>query len=88
MPFLWLGVDDAPGPDSDRGVIERGAIALLSEIGKPTLDPPSPDWLGQYCDRPKVQASGLWNNNHVDEVYDPAFLDVMAYWVEKQGNTR
>lgn len=88
MPFLWLGVDDAPGPDSDRGVIERGAIALLSEFGKPALDPPSPDWLGRYCDRPKVQASGLWNNNHVDEDYDPAFLDVMAYWVEKRRKAR
>ena len=88
MPFLWLGVDDAPGPDSDRGIIERGAIALLSEFGKPALDPPSPNWLGRYCDRPKVQASGLWNNNHVDEDYDPAFLDVMASWVEKRGKAR
>ena len=23
MPFLWLNVDDAPGPESDRDVIER-----------------------------------------------------------------
>ena len=30
MPFLWLSVDDPPGPTSLRGVIERHAIALLS----------------------------------------------------------
>jgi hypothetical protein len=25
MPFLWLDIDDEPGPDSLRGVIERNA---------------------------------------------------------------
>jgi hypothetical protein len=34
MRFLWLCVDDEPGPDSDRGYIERNAIALLSNFGK------------------------------------------------------
>ncbi|MBC6438551.1 MAG: hypothetical protein GDA52_10580 [Rhodobacteraceae bacterium] len=29
MPFLWLGVDDVPEPDSDRDMIEGGVIALL-----------------------------------------------------------
>ena len=30
MPFLWLAIEDGPGPDSRRGYIERNAIALLS----------------------------------------------------------
>ena len=30
MPLLWLDIDDASGPDSLRGVIERNSIALLS----------------------------------------------------------
>ena len=30
LPFLWLAVDDPPGRSSQRGVIERGAIGLLS----------------------------------------------------------
>ena len=74
MPFLWLVIDDEPGPTSMRGYIERNAIALLSNYGKPAIDPPSPDWLGHKCNREKVRVSGLWNQNHVDESYDPAFL--------------
>lgn len=31
MPFLWLKVNDAPSPGSERGSIDRNAIALLSE---------------------------------------------------------
>lgn len=30
MPFLWLAINDEPGPDSLRGVIERNSIGLLS----------------------------------------------------------
>ena len=77
MPFLWLNVSDDPGPNSSRGLIERNAIALLSNYGRPTADGPSTEWLGQYSDRERVRLSGLWNNNHVHETYDPSFLDEM-----------
>lgn len=77
MPLLWLSVDDDPGAKSERGVIERGAIALLSGWRQAGIDLPSANWLGHACTRDKVRRSGLWNNNHVDEAYDPAFLDVM-----------
>ena len=76
MPFLWLEVDDAPGPESERGFTERNAIALLSGRHE-SVDPPSSGWLGHESDRERVCQSGLWNNHHVDEPYDPAFLDVM-----------
>ena len=82
MPFLWLAVDDAPGPDSCRGYIERNSIALLSNYGKTPIDPPSPTWLGHYSDRERVRSSGLWNSNHVDETYDPAFLDCLERLIE------
>ena len=75
MPFVWLRVDDEPGPASMRRKIERNAIALLSNFDRPPLDPPSAQWLGRHCDRDRVRASGLWNQNHVDESYDPVFLD-------------
>jgi hypothetical protein len=75
MPFLWLGINDEPGPDSLRGYIERNSIALLSNYAKPPLDPPSSGWLGRACNRERVRKSGLWNSNHVDEAYDSAFLD-------------
>ena len=77
MPFLWLAVDDAPGPDSRRGLIERNAIALLSHARTPAADAPSGRWLGAFSDRERVRASGLWNNNHVEENYDASFLDTM-----------
>lgn len=74
MPFLCLSVDDAPGGDSLRGLIEQNSIALLSNFERDSLDPPSSSWLGQYSDRPRVRESGLWNNNHVDHAYDTDFL--------------
>ncbi len=81
MPFLWLAVDDEPGEGTARGIIERNAIALLSNYGKPPLDPASPGWLGRHCNRERVRGSGLWNSNHVDEAYDPVFLDRLAQLV-------
>lgn len=75
MPFLWLAIDDAPGKSSLRGFIERNTIALLSNFKKDPIDPPSTGWLGRHCDRQRVRLSGLWNSNHVDETYDPGFLD-------------
>ena len=78
-PTLWLAVDDPPGRDSLRGYIERNSIALLSNLGRPPLDPPSAAWRGRLCDRGKarVRDSGLWNQNHVDEDYDAGFLDLL-----------
>ena len=79
MPFLWLEIRDEPGPDSRRGFIERNSIALLSHLGKAALDAPSPRWLGLGCNRKLVRTSGLWNNKHVKESYNPAFLDTMEH---------
>ena len=77
MPFLWLSVPDDPSPHSDRAKIERNAIALLSHASTVGADAPSIHWLGAHSDRPLVRASGLWNNRHVDEDYDAAFLGLM-----------
>ena len=87
MPFLWLEIDDPPGAGSMRGYVERNAIALLSNFDKPALDAPSGNWRGKACDRGKglVRDSGLWNQNHVDEGYDPAFLDVLESFGEESG---
>ncbi|GLS22047.1 hypothetical protein GCM10007874_50640 [Labrys miyagiensis] len=81
MPFVWIAIDDEPGADSQRGYIERNAIALLSNFGKEPLDAPSPGWLGHFCEGGRIRSSGerirksgLWNSNHVDEEYDPEFL--------------
>jgi len=88
MPFLWLCVDDAPGPDSMRGRIERNAIALLSNLGRAPLDPPSSAWLGQSSDRPRVRDSGLWNQRHVDETHEPAFLEILERAIAGDAGTQ
>ena len=87
LPFLWLGINDEAGPSSDRGVIERNSIALLSNYGKAILDMPSAQWLGNHCTRERVRLSGLWNNNHVDGKYDPAFLTVLEGHILKTSPT-
>ncbi len=85
MPFTWLPVLDEPGPTSARGDIERGSIALLSNWAREVLDAPTGEWLGLHCPREKVRESGLWNQNHVDERYDPSFLDLFERLLEKDG---
>ena len=71
-----------PGPDSQRDLIERNAIALLSHARTPAADAPSSRWLGTFSDRERVRTSGLWNNNHVEENYDASFLDAMERLVD------
>jgi hypothetical protein len=77
LPFLWLAVGDPPGRTSHRGVIERGAIGLLSRRVNAAADPPSPGWLGLHAVAPEIRTSGLWNVNHFDEPYDPGFLEIL-----------
>jgi hypothetical protein len=77
MPFLFVEVADQPGAGSLRGVIERNAIGLLSGGDSATVDAPSAEWLGRHSDRDRVKRSGLWNNRHVNEGYNPNFLAVL-----------
>ena len=56
-----------PSAASGRGVIEAGAIALLSNLDRPAVDLPSPTWLGHSSTRAAIRGSGLWNVNHVAE---------------------
>jgi len=90
MPFLWLSVPGAPGPDCPRSYIERNSIALLSNMGEEEkLDPPSEKWLGNHSPHPALLGSGLWNVNHVDEDYDPSFLETFERLVgEFTGSER
>jgi hypothetical protein len=82
LPFLWLDIDDEPGPESARGYIERNAIALLSNHQRPAIDAPSDAWLGHSSNRELVRASGLWNQRCVTETHEPAFLDRLAELIE------
>lgn len=88
LPFLWLEVPDAAGPASERGRIERNAIALLSHARSAAADAPSAQWLGAHSDRPLVRAAGLWNNNHAEEDYDDAFLDALTTLARSRNPAR
>ncbi|SMD00894.1 hypothetical protein [Primorskyibacter flagellatus] len=90
MPFLWLPINDEPGPDSLRGYIERNSIALLSNHNRinDRLDPASDNWLGWLCDRDRVKDSGLWNQNHVNEKYDVVFLDTLETLIHELWGTK
>jgi hypothetical protein len=82
LPFLWVDVDDESGPGSDRAYLERNAIALVSNYNKAPIDLRSNSWLGTDSRSEEIRKSGLWNVNHVDESYDPAFLDQFAEAIE------
>lgn len=81
MPFLWVAIEDPPGPDSERGVIEAGAIALLSNVRRPPIDAPSEGWLGHYSPHPLIRQSGLWNVNHVQDPPDRSFIGILERYV-------
>jgi len=85
MQLLWIDIPDGPGALSLRGVVERNAIGLLSNYGRDPIDWPSPQWLGHSSGRTKVRESGLWNQNHVDEGYNPSFLSVLAELIAVGG---
>lgn len=81
MTVLWVSVPDEPSSTSIRAVIEKNAIALLSNRFNP-IDAPKPDWLGLHSPRDEIRRSGLWNLNYVDQGYEPAFLELLRSAVE------
>lgn len=85
MAVLWLAIEDEPGPESDRGFIERNLVALLSTAHRAGLERPSEEWLGWHARSPAIPASGLWNVHHVDGAYDASVLDTLEVYA--QGTT-
>lgn len=81
MPFLWISVPDAPSPKSDRARMELNCIALLSNFEKPSIDPPSPNWLGHQSGERTIRESGLWNTDSVEKSYAPEFLKILRAYV-------
>jgi hypothetical protein len=75
MNFLWLPIDDEPGPKSLRSFVEQNSIGLLSNYARAVLDPQSKKWLGNYSPRARVKNSGLRNQDYVENSYAPSFLD-------------
>jgi hypothetical protein len=80
MPFSWLSVPTRPDGSSDRGLLERNLIALLSTLAGGD-EAASTTWLGRHAVAPKVRESSLWNVNHVDDAFEPSTLDVLQAYV-------
>ncbi|AGB15226.1 hypothetical protein Halru_0595 [Halovivax ruber XH-70] len=83
LPFLWIDVDDEPGPDSERAYLESNLIALVSNYKTEPIDPRASDWLGGHCPSEPIRNSGLWNVNHVDEAYDSNFLTLLETRIDE-----
>ena len=77
-----------PSPESDRAYIERNAIALVSNYQRESIDPRADSWLGHHSRAEKIRRSGLWNIDHVDERYEPSFLDTLQEYVERMDANR
>lgn len=87
LPFVFMRVDpESDGREhiyeNDRMYLEQNIIALLSNINRGDGgDKPSPNWLGNHSGREKVRTSGLWNNEYVDNEYNPIFIEVFEYYL-------
>jgi hypothetical protein len=71
LPLVVLPADEL----ADRVFVERDAVALLSNFGRAPIDPASSGWLGRHSKRARVSCSGLWNNDYVDEAYEPSLIE-------------
>lgn len=81
MSVLWVDIDDAAGPHSDRAYLERNVIALLSGFTGP-MDLASPTWLGNSSAKEPIRRSSLWNINYIDLQYDLRALEVFERYVD------
>jgi hypothetical protein len=80
---LKVALIDIPGTSdkaNDRSYIEQNLIAVLSNRCSP-LDPPNHNWLGNSSDKREIRKSGLWNVNHVEQRFDPEFIDVLNHYI-------
>ncbi len=80
LEVSWIEVDDEASPRSDRAILERHLIALLSNCYHP-VDPPSPAWLGNHSSKLQIRESGLWNVNHTEKRADTRVLDLLEFYV-------
>jgi len=81
LAVIVLGVEDDPGPASDRSYLERNSIGLLCGPTGP-VDLPSEGWLGRNSRSPEIRSSGIWNIDHVFTKYDTRFLNVLEQYVD------
>ena len=81
MPFLWLEVDDPPGPRSRRGYIERNAIALLSAVTTGCVST-RPQTIGSgFIVRARKSAARVYGTrNTLKMITTPGFCRNLRIW--------
>lgn len=84
---LLIAVPGQSDKGNDRAYLEQNLIALLSNCCRP-LDPPGSKWLGLSSAKKEIRKSGLWNVNHVEQQYDPSFLDILDYYVSLTAGSK
>ena len=72
---LWGRLRQHRGSHDGRG--NHRASVFRRHVGAALIrrELPSDTWLGRDAQRAEIRESGLWNVEHVDLQYDPAFLD-------------
>ena len=64
------------------GAASNATASRCCRVSTGGPDKPSAGWLGHHATSTRVRQSGLWNSNHVDEAYDPAFLQLFENLVK------
>ncbi|WP_312622172.1 hypothetical protein [Haloarcula sp. 1CSR25-25] len=82
LPFLYVNVSGEPGPESDRATIEASTIAMVSHYRR-TANPADLDWLGYHSPKPEIYRSGLWNIQHISELFDPSVISLLDEYVDE-----
>ena len=76
LPVLWVAVPNEASPTSERSIIERNAIALLSQDAQRSVTSLN-GWLGEHSPRREIRESRLWNLDYVTDDCDPSFLALL-----------
>ncbi len=82
MPVLWLPIEGLGNERQLRAWVEVNTIALLSNLDREVIDPPSESWLGGWSNSSEIRWSGLWNVKHTDTEPE-LFLNTFERLVEK-----
>lgn len=82
LRIVCLPVNDESSAESDRALIEAGAIGVLARAGS-VVDPPSPGWLGHHAQSEKIRNSGLWNISQVGKPTPNQYIQVLTSYVDR-----
>lgn len=81
LGIVVLDIDDPSSATSDRAIIEKNTIALLSCINY-SFDFSSTNWLGHYSNKQEIRKSSLWNVNYCNSDFDNVLFTLLDKYVD------